>query len=310
MIETDVLIIGAGTAGLTAAIYVQRAGKKATVLEGTVYGGQIVNSPDIANYPGIKHISGYEFASGLYEQAVDLGAEVVFDSALQITDGAPGANGRARKVVRTSSEEYHAGAVILATGVTRRELGLSNEKALVGKGVSYCATCDGAFYRGKDVAVNGGGNTALEDAVYLTNFCSKVYLIHRRDQFRADEAEVRHLDGKENIELVMNSTIQELQTGENGKLRGLQVVDKVTGASREIPVAGLFVAIGQVPSNQAFADVVALDDAGYIIAGEDTVTSAEGIYAAGDCRTKKVRQLATAAADGAVAALAACEYIG
>ncbi|SEA18217.1 thioredoxin reductase (NADPH) [Lachnospiraceae bacterium NK3A20] len=302
-IRTDVVIIGAGTAGLSAAIYTQRAGKQAIVLEGESYGGQIINTLDVENYPGIKHISGFDFATGLYEQAQDLGAKIEMESALQIID-----NGK-EKIVKTKENDYIAGAVILATGVKRRELGIENEKELTGKGVSYCATCDGAFYRKKDVAVNGGGNTALEDAEFLTRFCNKVYLIHRRDQFRADVAEVKKITDKPNIELVLNSTIDELQTGEDGKLNGVETVDKVTGEKRVLPVSGLFVAIGQVPSNQAFGDVVALDDAGYIKAGEDTKTSAPGIFAAGDCRTKQVRQLATAASDGAVAALAACAYI-
>ncbi len=308
MADFDVIIIGAGTAGLSAAIYVQRAGKTALVLEGNAYGGQIINTLDVENYPGIKHISGFDFATGLYEQAQDLGARIEYEAVLQISEGEAFAEGKNYRIVKTADHEYRAKAVVLATGVQRRELGLSNEQALVGKGVSYCATCDGAFYRKKDVAVNGGGNTALEDAEFLTRFCNKVYLIHRRDSFRAAEAEVKKIEGKENIELVLNSTISELQTGEDGKLSAVQVVDKNTGETRELPVAGLFVAIGQIPSNQAFADVVELDPQGYIVAGEDTKTSAAGIFAAGDCRTKTVRQLATAAADGAVAALAACSF--
>lgn len=308
MADFDVIIVGAGTAGLSAAIYTQRAGKTALVLEGNAYGGQIINTLDIENYPGIKHISGFDFATGLYEQAQDLGARVEYETVKQITEGTAFADGKTEKIVQTQDHEYTAKAVILATGVQRRELGLPNEQALVGKGVSYCATCDGAFYRKKEVAVNGGGNTALEDAEFLTRFCSKVYLIHRRDAFRAAEAEVRKIQGKENIELVLNSTISELQTGEDGKLSAVQVTNKETGDKREISVSGLFVAIGQIPSNQAFADLVELDAQGYIVAGEDTKTSAAGIFAAGDCRTKSVRQLATAGADGAVAALAACSY--
>lgn len=301
--QADVVIIGAGTAGLTAAIYVQRAGKTALVLEGNAYGGQIINTPDIENYPGIAHISGFDFATGLYNQAQELGAKIEFESVLGIVPDGKG------KIVKTREREIHAGAVILATGVVRRELGLPNEKKLAGKGVSYCATCDGAFYRKKEVAVNGGGNTALEDALFLTRFCSRVYLIHRRDAFRADAAEVEKLKAKDNVELVLNATIDELKEGEDGKLSGVEVVDKFTGGKRIIPAAGLFVAIGQVPSNQAFAGIVDLDEAGYIVAGEDTRTSAEGIFAAGDCRTKSVRQLATAAGDGAVAGLAACQYV-
>ncbi len=295
----DVVIVGAGTAGLSAAIYVQRAGKTALVLEGNAYGGQIINTLDVENYPGIKHISGFDFATGLFEQAQELGAKVEFEAVLQIVD-----NG-AEKIVKTRDHEYPCKAVILATGVKRREMGIENEKELVGSGVSYCATCDGAFYRKKDVAVFGGGNTALEDAEFLTRFCNHVYLIHRRDQFRADEAEVKKTLAKENLEPVLNCNVTGLVS--EGKLTGVEVTNKITGEKKVLPVSGLFVAIGQIPSNGAFADLVELDESGYIVAGEDCRTSAPGIFAAGDCRTKKVRQLATAAADGAIAALAACE---
>jgi thioredoxin reductase (NADPH) len=300
--DYDVIIIGAGTAGLSAAIYTQRAGKKALVLEGNAYGGQIINTLDVENYPGIAHISGFDFATGLLEQAQNLGAKVEYEEVLRIEDA------KEQKIVHTSQHTYSAKAVILATGVTRRKLNIPGEAELTGKGVSYCATCDGAFYRKKDVAVNGGGNTALEDAAFLANICRKVYIIHRRDQFRADEAEVAGIRGRDNVELVLNSTISALQS-EEGKLSAVVTKDKVTGAERTIPVSGLFVAIGQVPSNAAFKDVAEQDPAGYIIAGEDCRTSTPGIFAAGDCRTKKVRQLTTAAADGAVAALAACSYV-
>lgn len=303
--EADVIIVGAGTAGLSAAIYTQRAGKKALVLEGNVCGGQIINTPDVENYPGIKHISGADFAMGLYEQALDLGARVEFEAVISVV---PAGDVRDGFLVKTAAHTWSCRAVILATGVVRRRLGLPMEGELNGRGVSYCATCDGAFYKGKDVAVNGGGNTALEDAQFLSGLCSRVYLIHRRDQFRADEAEVEKIRGKDNIELVLNSTIDALRAGEDGKLKDIETVDKTDGSRRTIPVSGLFVAIGQVPANQKFADLVSLDSAGYIVAGEDCRTSRGGVFAAGDCRTKKVRQLTTAAADGAVAALAACSW--
>lgn len=341
----DVIIAGAGTAGLTAAIYVQRAGKKALVLDGAGYGGQIINTPEVENYPGIPKIGGFEFATGLLEQAKALGAEVEFEEVVGIEPA--GANGEnatgeqeetsgtapaerevssetisaARKeregaterptdrIVRTASHCYRTHAVILATGLTRRKLGLPGEEKLLGKGLSYCATCDGAFYRKKTVAVNGGGNTAVEDAVFLAGLCEKVYLIHRREQFRADEAEVKKLRELSNVELVLNSTVAGWTTGEDGKLCGVQVADKLTGESRELPVSGLFVAIGQVPAGRNFDGVVATDESGYILAGEDCRTSAPGIFAAGDCRTKKIRQLVTAAADGAVAGMAACSYV-
>lgn len=298
---TDIIIVGAGTAGLSAAIYGVRAGKSVIVFESEVYGGQIVNTPEIENYPGIKNISGFEFATNLYEQATELGAEVKFEKVIGIEEAG------AEKTVVTDQGSYPCKSVILATGAKNRPLGIAREVELTGAGVSYCATCDGAFFRNKEVAVNGGGNTALEDALYLSNFCSKVYLIHRRDAFRGEEKQVQALKNKSNVEFVLNATIKEL-LGED-RLSGVVVVDKLTGEERQIPVEGLFVAIGQIPENTAFAAQVTLDDKGYISAQEDCRTKSNGIFVAGDCRTKTVRQLATAASDGAIAALAACEYL-
>ena len=298
---TDIIIVGAGTAGLSAAIYGVRAGKSVIVFESEVYGGQIVNTPEIENYPGIKNISGFEFATNLYEQATELGAEVKFEKVIGIEEAG------AEKRVVTDQGSYPCKSVILATGAKNRPLGIAREVELTGAGVSYCATCDGAFFRNKEVAVNGGGNTALEDALYLSNFCSKVYLIHRRDAFRGEEKQVQALKNKSNVEFVLNATIKEL-LGED-RLSGVVVVDKLTGEERQIPVEGLFVAIGQIPENTAFAAQVTLDDKGYISAQEDCRTKSNGIFVAGDCRTKTVRQLATAASDGAIAALAACEYL-
>lgn len=297
----DLIIVGAGTAGLSAAIYGVRAGKSVLVLEGAAYGGQIINTPEIENYPGIKKISGFEFATNLYNQAKELGAEIRFEKVLSVQEK----NGH--KIVVTKDKEYEAKAVILATGAKNRNLGIEKEQELVGKGVSYCATCDGMFYRGKVVAVNGGGNTAVEDATFLSEYVEKVYVIHRRDSFRADKAEVDRLVARKNVELVLNSTIKALESDASG-LTGILVVDK-DGKERRIQVDGLFVAIGQAPDNEAFRNEVDLDGKGYISAGEDCSTKTEGIFTAGDCRTKAVRQLATAASDGAVAALAAVNYI-
>lgn len=297
----DLLIIGAGTAGLSAAIYGLRAGKSVLVLEASTYGGQIINTPEIENYPAIQKISGFEFATNLYNQAKSLGAEIRIEKALSIEE-----EGK-YKLVKTKDNVYQAKTVIIATGAKNRTLGIEKEEELVGKGVSYCATCDGMFYRGKVVAVNGGGNTAVEDAAFLSGYVEKVYLIHRREEFRADKAEVDRLIAKPNVELVLNSTIKELKSDESG-LTGIVVVNK-DGEDREIQVDGLFVAIGQVPDNRGFADYVDLDDKGYVLAGENTLTKTAGIFTAGDCRTKEVRQLTTAASDGAVAALAAVNYI-
>lgn len=298
----DIVIVGAGTAGLSSAIYAVRAGKKVLLLEANAYGGQIINTPEVENYPGIKHISGFEFATGLYEQAINLGAELRYENVERIE------NTENEKQVYTDKATYACKAVILATGAKNRPLGLEHEKEWVGAGISYCATCDGAFYRGRDVAVAGGGNTALEDAIFLSNYCRKVYVIHRRDSFRGEERLLQTLQQKENVEFILSANIVRL-VGEDG-LDAVEVADKFSGEKRQIEVSGLFVAIGQEPSNAAFADLVNLDQAGYIAAGEDCRTNEAGIFTAGDCRTKVVRQLTTAAADGAVAALAACEYIG
>lgn len=304
----DIVIVGGGTAGLSAAIYGVRAGKSVLILEEKFYGGQIVTSPEVVNYPGIAKISGYDFAKNLYDQAMALGAEYKQARVVQIREGQEGKKQVLTKTDGGEEQTYEANAVILATGAKNRPLGLEKEQELIGAGVSYCATCDGMFFRGKEVAVVGGGNTALEDALFLSNYCSKVYLIHRRDQFRGEDKLAEVLDQKENVEFVMDSEVTELHG--DGMLSGISVRQVKTGDTREIPVSGLFVAIGQMPDNEIFQDVVAIDGKGYIEAGEDCRTETPGIYTAGDCRTKEVRQLATAAADGAVAALAACEYIG
>ena len=297
----DIVIVGAGVAGLSAAIYGLRAGKSVLLFEEKTYGGQIINTPEIENYPGIKKVSGFEFATNLYEQATELGEEVKYEKVLGIIDNSD------KKIVKTDSGEYETKAVILATGAKNRPLGIDREQELIGAGVSYCATCDGAFFRGKDVAVVGGGNTALEDAQFLSNYCNKVYVIHRRDSFRGETKHVDVLKSKPNVEFILDSNVTKL-IGEE-RLEAIEVSNKKTGDKREISVAGVFVAIGQMPDNEAFDELVATDDYGYIEAGEDCKTGTEGIYVAGDCRTKTVRQLTTAAADGAVAALAACEYL-
>lgn len=295
----DIIIIGAGTAGLTAALYGARAGKKVLVLEEKNTGGQIINSPTIENYPGIRHISGFEFIQSLQEQAEAAGATIQNSRAQKIVDQGEG------KVVMTKEKLYQSRAVIICTGVVQKKLGLPKEKELTGCGVSYCAVCDGAFYRDKRVAVVGGGNTALEDALFLSNYCKRVYLIHRRDQFRGESWMVNQLLQKENVEFILESTIVCLQG--NTSLESLQIKNVKTSIIDELTVNGLFIAIGQQPSNESFAGTVDLDEQGFICADETCRTNVRGIFAAGDCRTKKVRQLVTAAADGAVAALASCE---
>lgn len=295
----DIGIIGGGIAGMTAAIYGTRAGKKVVLFEGTGVGGQITLSSNVENYPGIKGISGNELALILKEQAEDLGAEIKTISVTEIRNTKEG------KILITASEEILCKTVILASGQVHRKLGIPGEEKLTGMGVSYCAVCDGAFFKGMDVAVVGGGSTALQDADYLSTYCNKVYLIHRRDEFRGEQHLVEVLKEKENVEFVLNHVVTEVQG--DFAVEGIRLEDKKNGEKSELKVDGVFMAVGQIPGNDRFKDVVELDADGYIVAGEDCMTSVEGIYAAGDCRTKKVRQLITAAADGAVAALAACE---
>ena len=297
----DIGIIGGGTAGLTAAIYGQRAGKKTVVIEHANFGGQIVSSHKVENYPAIASISGAEYSMNLLNQAMNLGAEAAMEEVTGIRDE------DGYKVIETKGKEYECKTVIIATGVTHRHMGMEKEIKLTGAGVSYCATCDGAFFRGKDVAVIGGGNTALQDADFLSNYCNKVYLVHRRDEFRGDNSLVETLKTRENVEFVLSATVKDIK-GEN-MVEGLILNDKKTGEEFEKAVSGIFVAIGQIPQNQIFAETVKLDEYGFINASEDCLTSHPGIFVAGDCRTKEVRQLTTAAADGAVAALAACKYI-
>ncbi len=284
----DMIVIGAGPAGLTAALYALRANKKVLVFEKNTYGGQIINTGVIENYPGVKDITGFDFATNLYQQVTDLGGEVVNEEVIKIDKD---------KNVFTNKGEYKAKSIIIATGVKRRKLNLANEDRLVGSGVSYCAICDGGFYKNKVVAVNGGGNTAIEDALYLSNVASKVYLIHRRDTFRAEEKYVDELKAKDNVEFVLNSTI----TSINGDAK-LESIDVDTnGKSRNIAIDGLFIAIGQVPSNEAFEGVIELEN-GYIKSTDGVHTNVEGIYVAGDTRVKELRQLTTAVGDGALAA--------
>ena len=296
----DIVIIGAGPAGLTAALYARCASKKTLVLEARSYGGKITTATTIKNYPVNEDITGYEFATKLYNQVKNLGAEIVFEKAIDIESYDD------RKEVITDKNRYTTKTIIIATGSDNRKLGLENEDSLVGKGVSYCATCDGLFYKGKDVAVIGGGNTALEEAVYLADICNKVYLIHRRDEFRADDLAINSVKEKENIEIIYNSTVTKINADD--VVNSIEVSDKENN-TKQINVSGLFIAVGLVPENQNFAKIIEIDKAGYIKAREDCKTNVEGIFVAGDNRVKSLRQLVTAASDGAVAATGAIKYI-
>lgn len=292
----DMIIVGAGTAGLTAGIYALRSGSKPLILECEVMGGQITLSPCVENYPGIAKISGMEFADGLMAQLGDLGGEVTYGKVIFARKTANGFE------VRTEDGETYEGKIlVIASGAAHRHLGIAREEDLIGKGVSYCAVCDGPFFRGKTAAVVGGGSAALQDALYLAGICSKVYLIHRRDTFRAEKSLINQVANTANIECVMESNVTAL-VGEP-KLTALEVTN-TAGDKQTIAVDGLFVAIGMEPHNEAFEELVDLDDVGYVIAGEDCKTKTPDVYAAGDCRTKAVRQLTTAAADGTVCGLA------
>lgn len=296
----DIIIVGAGPAGLTSSIYGRRALKKVLVFEALSYGGQIVNTLKIDNYPAMPGVSGFDFASKLFNQAKDLGSEIKFEKVIKIEDKED------FKLVTTNKGSYKSKTVILASGCDNRKLGIDGEEELTGKGVSYCATCDGAFYKGDNVAVVGGGNTALEDALYLCDICKKVYLIHRRDEFRAEKTTLDELKKRDNIEFILNTNVTKIN-GED-RLDFIEVTDKM-GSKRSIDVSGLFIAVGKIPENENFRNIINLNDSGYVETGEDCHTNIEGIYAAGDVRVKSLRQLVTAESDGAVAAMEAVKYI-
>lgn len=295
----DIIIIGAGPAGLTAALYARRALKKVLVLEALSYGGQIVNTLEIDNYPVNPHISGFDFATNLYNQVKELGAEFKFEKVIQIKEG------NSKKVI-TTNNTYETKSIIVATGCENRKLGIAREEELIGKGVSYCATCDGAFYKGKDVAIVGGGNTAIEDGIYLSNLCNKVYIIVRRDVLRADATLVKQIESKENVTILYNSQVSKLN-GAN-TLESIEIVNK-DGSVKNVLVSGIFIAIGRIPENEKFKEIIKLNKDGYIVATENCHTNIEGIYVAGDAREKNLRQLVTATSDGAIAATEAIKYL-
>lgn len=297
----DIIIVGAGPAGLTAALYALRADKSVLVLEKGTFGGQITYSPQIENYPGFVKMSGNEFADKLVDQVISQGAEIEMETVTRIIDGSE------FKTVVTEDGEYQAKAVIIATGVKHRQIGLPNENSLVGAGVSYCAVCDGAFFKGQTVAVLGGGNSALQEAILLADGCKKVYVIQNLDFFTGEARLVEKLKERSNVEFIMGTVISAL-LGDTS-LSGLCLRKESDGNESELAVDGLFVAIGLAPENEAFADVAGLNEYGYIDSDESCLTRTPGIFTAGDCRSKSIRQITTAVADGSVAALAACRYI-
>ena len=295
----DIIIIGGGPAGLTAAIYAGRSGKSVLLFESKAFGGQISKSHKVENYPGFEEISGFEFSMKLKKQAELFGAEIIQKRVQAVAEK----NGI---FTVTADKDYESKTVIFALGTEPKKSGIPDEDKLVGKGLSYCATCDGNFFRGRDVAVIGGGNTALQDALYLSDICKKIYLVHRRDSFRAEKNLVERARSKENIEFVLDSVL--LSAEASPIIKSITVENKITAEKNDLSVNGLFMAIGQTPLTADFFDILPLDSYGYVETGEDC-TVRDGVYVCGDCRKKDIRQLTTAAADGTVAATKAIEYI-
>lgn len=297
----DIAIIGAGPAGMTAALYAVRAGKSVLLLEGEMYGGQIVQSSRVENYPGAPEINGAELAMKMMEPLSEFGVGVTSETVTGLQKSEDGFS------IVTNQSTHAARAVVIATGVGHRKLDVPGEDRFIGRGISFCATCDGMFFRGKDVAVVGGGNTAVQDALVLSELCTRVFLIHRREGFRAEERILERARKTQNIEFVTDTVVREM-LGE-ARVESLMLSNVKTGDTRELPVAGVFLAVGNVARNEAFRGLIELDKDGYIVTDADCATSQAGIFAAGDCRQKKIRQLTTATADGTIAALSAVEYL-
>ncbi len=297
----DIAVVGSGPAGLTAALYARRAGKSVIVIEKENFGGQITFSPKIENYPTAMEISGAEFAEKLMTQAEAHGTVLEMDNITAVTKDAEGFT------LTGEYGSYQAKSVILATGSKHRTLGLPHEAELTGHGVCYCAVCDGAFFRDQDVAVIGGGNTALQDAVFLSDICTSVTIVQNLPELTGDPVLQARVSKLENVSVICEATVDAL-LGED-RLTGIRILKGAEKSPELLSVTGLFAAIGQQPENGAFAEFAALDPAGYIISDENCRTGTEGIFVAGDCRTKAIRQVVTATADGASAALAACRYL-
>ncbi len=297
----DIAVVGAGPAGLTAALYALRADKSVVVLEKGAFGGQITFSPKLENYPGTGTLSGNEFAEKLVEQVLEQGADIEPENVLSI------AKKENLFTVTTEDSEYEAKSVIIATGARHRMLGLEDEEKFVGHGISFCAVCDGAFYKGQEVAVIGGGNSALQEALLLSTLCKKVYVVQNLAFLTGEERLQKELKKRDNVEVLLSNIAQKFE-GED-ELKALVIKNDETGEEKTLSVSGVFVAIGLIPQNENFASHINLDSYGYADSDESCTTRTEGIFVAGDCRKKKIRQVATAVGDGAVAALNACDYI-
>ncbi len=299
----DIIVIGGGPAGMTAALYALRNGKSVLVLEKHGFGGQITYSPKVENYPGTIQMSGNEFADKLLEQILALGAEVELEKAVSVEEA------YGHKLVKTEEgNAFESMAVVIATGVKHRMLGLPGENELVGNGISFCAVCDGDFFSGQTVCVAGGGNSALQEAILLAEKCKQVIILQDLPELTGEATLQTILRSRSNVTIETNCKIVGVQAGNHG-LTGVTVADRITGAERTIPAEGLFIAIGLIPENGPFASLADLNQYGYFASGEDCLTRTPGVYVAGDCRSKSIRQLTTACADGAVAALAACRYV-
>ena len=297
----DMIIIGGGPAGLTAAVYARRANKSVLVIEKASFGGQITYSPKVENIPGFTELSGNEFAEKLVDQALTQGADFESCEVTSVTKG------EAFKVFTDDGNEFEAKTLIIATGAKHRLLGLEKEEDFIGEGISFCAVCDGAFYKDKVVGVVGGGNSALQEALLLSDLASKVYVIQNLDVLTGEKKLADQLYAKENVEVITGTVVKALLG--DGELNGITVEKTATGDTTDIALDGLFIAIGLVPQNEVFSELIELDVRGYANSDENCLTKTNGVFVAGDCRKKNIRQVATAAADGAIAALAACDYI-
>ena len=298
----DIIIVGGGPAGLTAAVYGLRAGKTVLVIEKNGFGGQIAYSPKVENIPGTISISGSEFADKLTEQAMNLGADVELENVVAVEN-----RGDVKTVTTEEGSTYEGRTVILAVGVKHRMLGLPGEQELVGKGLSFCAVCDGAFYAGQDTVMIGGGNSALQEALLLSEVCRKVTVVQNLPFFTGEKKLADALEAKENVEILFSHLVTGY-TQTDGVLTGVEVKSEA-GEVKTIPADGVFLAVGLVPENGAFAGLAQLDERGYFDAGESCLTATPGVFVAGDCRRKEIRQVTTASGDGAVAAMAACRYL-
>ena len=296
----DIIVIGGGAAGMTAALYALRSGKSVLVLEKENFGGQIANSPRVENFPSIKEISGVDLSSNMFDQICSLGAEFELEDVVGVEKVDD------HFVVTTDYNEYQSSAVIIASGVHHRKIGVEGEDELVGKGVSYCAVCDGAFYKDQDVVLIGDANTALQYALLLSNYCKSVHICTLFDHFFGEDILVKRIKERENIKVTHNLSLQKFNYSDT--LESLDFMDTQTKEMINVPCAACFIAIGQVPNNERFANLVELDH-GYIVTDDACKTATAGVFAAGDCRSKKIRQLTTAVADGAIAAVEAVNYI-